>query len=187
MSAAKALELISVKEYLAGESTSDVRHEYLGGVVYTMAVASEAHNAISLNLTAALRSHLRGKACQVFMADFKVRLNIASEEDFYYPDVMVACDPRDTHRHYKSSPKVLIEVLSPDTERIDQWEKLLSYTQIETLEEFVLVAQDRMEATVFRRADNWLREVVRQADQALRLASLEFTLPLRDVYAGVKV
>ena len=187
MQAVKDVELVSVEEYLAGEPASEVRHEYLGGVVYAMAGASEEHNLIMVNLVTALHSHLRGKSCRAFVADMKVRLEVAREDIFYYPDLLVVCDPRDTHRHYKSFPKVLVEVLSPDTERIDRREKFLSYTQIETLEEYVLVAQDRMEATVFRRANNWQPEVQRQADQSLRLASLEFTLPLRDVYEGVKV
>lgn len=187
MQAVKDVELVTLEEYLAGEPASEVRHEYLGGVVYAMAGASEEHNIVSGNVFAALHAHLRGKACRAFMADMKVRLEVAREDIFYYPDLMVACDSRDTHRHYKRFPKVLVEVLSPDTERIDRREKFLSYTQIETLEEYVLVAQDRMEATVFRRANNWQPEVLRQADQSLRMASLEFTLPLRDVYEGVKV
>jgi Uma2 family endonuclease len=140
-----------------------------------------------MNLAAALHAHLRGKSCRAFMADLKVRLQIARTDIFYYPDVVVVCDPRDTDRYFKRYPKVLMEVLSPDTERTDRREKFLSYTQIETLEEYVLVAQDQMEVTIFRRAKGWQPEVLRTADQALRLASIEFALPLRAVYEGVKV
>ena len=117
-----------------------------------MAGASSEHNIISLNVAFALRSHLRGKPCQVFVADVKVKVLIADEEIFYYPDVMVTCDPRDTDRYFKRFPKVLIEVLSPETQRVDRREKLSSYMQIETLEEYVLVAQDAMEVTVLCRA-----------------------------------
>lgn len=178
---------LSVEEYLAGEPASEVRHEYLGGTVYAMAGASVDHNTISLNLATSLRSHLRGKPCGAFMADVKVRLNLASDDIFYYPDVMVACDPRDTDKFFKRFPKVLIEVMSESTERIDRREKRWSYQQIETLEEYVLVAQDRIEVTVFRRANGWKPEVLNKPDQSLALASLEFSLPLSGVYEGVKV
>ncbi len=179
---------LSVEDYLAGEPASEVRHEYLDGVVYAMAGASVDHNAISLNLASALRSHLRGKPCGAFMADVKLRLGLFANDDvFYYPDVMVACDPRDTDKFFKRFPKVLIEVMSESTERIDRREKRWSYQQIETLEEYVLVAQDRMEVTLFRRANQWRPEVLTKQDQTLALASLEFSLPLSGVYEGVKV
>ena len=82
---------------------------------------------------------------------------------------------------------MVVEILSPETERIDRREKFLSYTQIETLEEYVLVAQDRVEATLFRRSARWQPEVLRQPQQQLRLASIDFDLPLRLVYEGVQV
>lgn len=187
MRALKEMEPMSVEDYLAGDQVSNVRHEFIGGAVYAMAGASEDHNVISVNITAALHSHLRGKSCRVFMADLKVRLQISRADIFYYPDVMVTCDPRDQDRYFKRHPKVLIEVLSESTDHIDRREKFLSYTQIESLEEYVLVAQNRMEVTVFRRAKNWHPEVLRQPDQLFCLASLEFSLPLRDVYEGVKL
>jgi Uma2 family endonuclease len=82
---------------------------------------------------------------------------------------------------------VLIEVLSPDTERMDRCEKSVSYTQIETLEEYVLVARDKMEVTLFRRNNQWQPELASRTDQQLRLASLDFALPLSAVYESVKV
>jgi len=136
---------------------------------------------------AALRSHLHSKPCRVFIADMRLRLQIASDELFYYPDVMVTCDPRDTDRFFKRYPKVLIEVLSEATETTDRREKFLSYKQIETLEEYVLVAQDKLEVTVHRRANKWQPEVLRQAEQKLQLASLDFHLPLAAVYEGIKL
>lgn len=112
---------------------------------------------------------------------------ISEEDVFYYPDVMVACDPRDSDPYFKRFPKVLIEVLSPQTEQTDRREKFLSYIQIETLEEYVLVAQDKLEVTVFRRASKRQPEVVRQSEDLLRLVSLDFTLPLHAVYEGVEL
>lgn len=178
---------ISVEDYLARELASEERREYLDGVVYAMAGASIEHNIISGNIYSSLRSHLRGKPCGAFMADVKLRLEFSNDDVFYYPDVMVACDPRDTDKFFKRFPKVLIEVMSESTERIDRREKRWSYQQIETLEEYVLVAQDRMEVTLFRRANQWRPEVLTKQDQTLALASLEFSLPLSGVYEGVKV
>jgi Uma2 family endonuclease len=80
---------ISVEDYIAGELQSDVRHEYLWGVVYAMAGGSTDHNTIAGNIFAALRQHVRGGPCQVFFVDVKVRLRIAEEDVFYYPDIMV--------------------------------------------------------------------------------------------------
>ncbi len=187
MEAVRRAEGMSVEDYLAAEQYSEVRHEYLGGLVYAMAGASDEHIALAMNLAFALRNHLRNTACRVQMSDGKVRLQLAGEDVFYYPDVMVACDPRDQDRYFKRLPKVIIEVLSEGTEAIDRREKFLSYRQIETLEEYVLVAQERMEVSVFRRADRWQPAILRGPDEVLRLASLDFKLPLKAVYEGVAV
>lgn len=187
MQAWKKSAPLSVEDYLTGEELSEVRHEFIGGAVHAMAGASEEHNVIAVNLVAALHAHLRGKPCRAYIVDLKVRLQIARTDVFYYPDVMVVCDPRDTERYFKRHPKVLIEVLSPETERTDRREKFISYLQIETLEEYVLVAQDTMEVTIFRRAQEWQPEILRQPEDCLRLPCLDFSLPLSSVYEGVKL
>lgn len=187
MNTALPIEMLNVEDYIEGEEQSEIRHEYIGGVVYAMAGTSDAHNIISGNCLAALHSHLRGGPCRIFMSDVKARLLIADQDIFYYPDLMVACDPRDTERYYKRFPKVLIEILSETTERTDRREKFLGYTQIETLQEYVLVAQDKMEVTVFRRSNQWKPEVARAPEQSLHLVSLDFNLLLRALYEGVKI
>lgn len=187
MQAPHKVVALSAEEYLEGELKSRDRHEFLGGVAHAKAGGSEDHNAISLNLAFALKTHLPGKSCKVNVAEVKVRLQVAHEDVFYYPDVMVACDPRDTHPYFKRFPRVLIEVLSPQTEQTDRREKFLNYLQIETLEEYVLVAQDRREVTLFRRTNKWEPEVLTQADERLSLKSLDFTLALSDVYEGIKL
>ena len=185
MRTADKLQGVSVQDYLDGEEHGKVRHEYLGGVVYAMAGASDEHNGICLNIATALHGHLRGKACRVFMADVRLRLGIAGDDLLYYPDLMVACDPRDTDRLFKQFLRVLIEVLSEATERTDRQEKFLGDTQIETLGEYVLVAQDRMEATVFRRASGWRPEMVTVAEAVLWLEAIGFSLSLAAVYEGI--
>ena len=186
MQAVESAPWLTVEDYLEGEPHSEVRHEYIGGEVHAMAGASEAHNDIAGSIYSALRTHLKGKRCRAYIADVKVRLEVLGDDIFYYPDVLVACDPRDTHPLFKRFPTVIVEVLSDSTERIDRREKFWSYARIETLEEYVLAAQDKREVTVFRRANGWKAEVLRGKASVLRLASLEFTQPLQDIYEGVK-
>jgi Uma2 family endonuclease len=81
----------------------------------------------------------------------------------------------------------VIEVLSPSTESIDRREKFLNYRRIETLEEYVLVDQDKMEVTVYRRAKQWAPEVVNKASQSWRLPSLKFAMRLAAVYDQVRI
>ena len=176
---------LSVEDYLSGEEFSDIRHEYVAGAVYAMAGGSDAHNTIAGNLFAALHSHLGGSKCRVFFADVKTRIRVA--DIFYYPDLMVTCDPRDTATHFKEFPSLIVEVISETTERIDRHEKLLNYTQLESLKEYVLIAQDRVEVTLFRRSQNWKPELLRDPDQELRLDSLDFKTRLETIYERVAI
>ena len=186
MTALEKPQLLTVEEYLEGEPRSEVRHEYIGGLVYAMAGTSDEHNFIVTNLLAALHAHLRGKPCRVFVLDAKVRLKVAADDILYYPDLMVWCDPRDTNRFFKRFPRAVIEVLSESTERTDRREKFLGYTQIETLEEYILVAQDKMEVTLFRRANQWQPEILKATTQSLPLASIDFSVALPAIYEGVQ-
>jgi Uma2 family endonuclease len=159
MTAVRQLQHISVEDYLSGEQLSDVKHEYIAGQVYAMAGASWAHNRISGRVYAKLESHLTGHLCTPFIGDMKVRLMIKQQDLFYYPDVVVACDPRDNGGYFLSHPKLIIEVLSESTERLDRTEKMANYLTLPSLEEYVLIAQDKPEVTIFRRRTNWEAEV----------------------------
>jgi Uma2 family endonuclease len=175
---------ISVEEYIKGEQQSEVRHEYIGEQVYAMSGGSEAHNAICLNLASAIRQHVRGKPCKVLMADMKLRLNIAEDDVFYYPDLLVTCDPDDREKYFKTRPVAIVEVLSPSTERLDRREKFLSYIALPTLKEYVLVDQEKMAVTLFRRETAWKPEHLAEGD-SLRLTSIDFEQTLADVYEDV--
>src|SRR5437868_14730218 len=91
MSTAKKLDLMSVEQYLAGELHSPIKHEYLGGMVYAMAGARNAHNLIASNLLGTLHADLRGKPCRPFNSDTKVRVQLPTHVRFYYPEVAVVC------------------------------------------------------------------------------------------------
>lgn len=114
MQAAVKQDLVSVEEYLAAEELSEVRHEYLGGVVYAMAGETRAHNTIVLNLAGALRQHLRGRRCKLYVSDIRGNLDLRDDEYYYYPDVVVTCDPKDDHPRFVRHPKLIIEVASLD-------------------------------------------------------------------------
>jgi len=178
-------DYLSVDDYLAGEEVSEVKHEYLGGNAYAMAGATTEHNQISMNIAFAFRTHLTGKRCRVFMSDVKVRLTTVGEDAFYYPDVMVGCDPRDTHQLYLLFPKVIVEVSSESTERLDRGEKRLAYQTLESLEEYLIVAQDRAEVTIFRRTNKWAPETTAGLGQKVTLQCFDLALLLSAVYEGV--
>src|SRR5262245_37717373 len=133
MTAAEKLNLMSVEEYLAGELDSPVKHEYLGGVVYAMAGARNAHNRIAECILAHLFFRLRGKSCQPHNSDTKVRIRLPTHERFYYPDVSVVCDHNPQEDSFQDRPVVIFEVLSKKTKRIDGGEKKDAYLTIPTL------------------------------------------------------
>jgi Uma2 family endonuclease len=185
MQAVEHAAFISVEDYLAGELKSQIRHEYIGGFAYAMAETGSTHNIICQNLLISLHPHLRDKPCHVFICSLKLRLRIANEVIIYYPDLVVTCDPRDTEQYFVDFPKVVIEVFSRETGRVDRHEKFTSYTRIESLEEYILVAQDHQEVTIFRRANNWRPEIVNHPQQQLRIASLDLTISLEAIYERV--
>jgi Uma2 family endonuclease len=179
----KALELIPVDEYINGERCSEVRHEYVDGYVYAMAGASAEHNRIAGNIFAELRQRLRGRPCEPFIADMKVRIPPAFADAFYYPDVLVACEPSDNAPYYRERPSVIIEVLSPETERTDRREKAIAYRQLPTIDAYVLVEQEKMAMTVLRRAEiGWTPEQLNGPGAVLRLPSIGVEIPIERIY-----
>lgn len=181
MSTPKRSALTTVEEYLEGEKSSDVKHEYVAGRVYAMVGASKAHNLITGNLHALLHAHLRGTGCRVYFSDMKVR----TQDAFYYPDLAVSCEQRDTEVYYETSPRLIIEVLSPSTHRYDAQEKRVAYQTVESLQEYVLVAQEQAQIQIYRRPPaGWDLEFC-AAEDHLRLESVDLYVPLAAVYENV--
>lgn len=175
---------VTIEDYLAGEQTGEVRHEYVAGQLFAMIGASRAHNTIALNIATFFHAHLRGGHCQAFMADMKVRVEKA--EAFYYPDIVVTCEPRDDKALFLSAPSLIVEVLSPATEHIDRREKRLAYQHLKSLEEYVLVAQDTRRVEVYRRSQVGVWEVDSyEGDESAMLRSLNLKLPLDFIYEGI--
>jgi Uma2 family endonuclease len=183
---------LNVAEYLVAEAGSVTRHEYLGGERFALAGETCRHNLIVGNLCIRVRRQLKrigGRVfmidVRVFMIDVRVNFHLRTDEYYYYPDLVVTCDKRDNHPRFVRYPKLIIEVLSESTERVDKREKFFAYTNIPSLAEYVLVAQTSAEVTVFRRANDWKAEKVLGPKARVLLESLKLTIPLKAIYEGV--
>ena len=173
----------SVEDYLAAEDGSDIRHEYIDGELYAMTGASRRHGLITLNLVAHLRPLLRGTPCQLFANDMKVRLRIAEQDIFYYPDLLLSCAPDDRETYYCIRPCLLVEVLSESTARIDRREKFLAYQTLPSLREYLLIDQNARAVEVYRREQGWRRELVTEG--AIPLDCLAVELSLDTIYEDI--
>ena len=183
MGRAQPVETISVQEYLAGELESDVRHEYIDGAVYAMVGASDRHGLIALNVAAALRPHVRGTPCQLFITDMKVRIQLKGQTIFYYPDLILSCDPGDRHPYFRTSPCMVVEVLSASTRRVDQQEKFAAYITLPSLREYLLIDQDQILVRVHRRSADWEGQTITSG--VVPFACLNVELPLDTIYEDV--
>lgn len=177
---------LSVEDYLRLETESAIKHEYINGDVYAMAGASDTHVTIAGNLFALLRSHTRGSGCRVYIADMKAR--IEARNCFYYPDVMVTCDPRDQETsNYKRFPKLVVEVLSDSTEAFDRGDKFADYQTLESLEEYVLINTRHQRVECFRRNAEglWVLQYYTSETNSVELRSIGFSDTLAALYEDV--
>jgi len=175
---------IGIDEYLEGETRTEIKHEYLGGEVVAMGGASAKHGLVAGALHAAVLPHARRKGCQLFMADMKLRVNHAGQTYFYYPDLLLACDQQDREPYYRRSPCLIVEVLSPSTERIDRREKLFAYQTIPSLREYLLVDPEKRCVEVYRFGDPVRHET--HAEGAFRLDCLDAEITLDDIYVDAE-
>ncbi|NMF63059.1 Uma2 family endonuclease [Brasilonema octagenarum UFV-E1] len=176
---------LSPEQYLETEKSSPIKHEYIQGQIYAMSGASDAHVTITANLLTLLRNHIRGTGCRVYVADMKARIETLNI--FYYPDIVVTCDQRDTKfEYFKRYPSLIIEVLSPSTEAFDRGDKFSDYQELETLQEYVKIRQTRQRVDCFRRNSEgrWVLYSYR-INQDLELTSINFSCSLAEVYEDV--
>jgi len=187
MTAAEKLNLISVEDYLAGELRSQVKHEYLGGMVYAMAGATNAHNIIASNILGSLHAKLRGSRCRVFNPDTKIRIHLPTHWRFYYPDASIVCRPNPQSESFQDEPAAILEVMSKATRRLDMGEKKDAYLTIPSLLAYVLLEQETAAAIVHRRTEQGFeREVYEGLEASIPLHEIDVELPLREVYEAVE-
>lgn len=179
-------DLVTLEDYLAAEERSDVRHEYLAGLVYAMAGASRNHNAIAGNVFSILKGNLKGGPCHVFFPDMQLRIKALAGETVYYPDVMVACHESERPPNFVVNPTVIFEIISPSTERIDRREKQFAYRTISSLKQYVLVAQDRVHVESFAMDTSDAGTNLNSLTDTLALPALGCEISLAEIYDGVE-
>jgi len=180
MSKVEKLRSLAVEEYLDGEGNGEVRHELVCGHVYAMVGASNFHNLLAGSLYSMLRQNLKD-SCRVYMSDMKVRVG----DDFYYPDVVVSCKVNEGVFYYLHEPLIIVEVLSPSTERQDRLEKRIAYQRLKSLQEYLLITQDKIQVEIFRLvADGWELETYNEGD-VVRLSSIGLEFAIEDLYEYV--
>lgn len=177
---------ISPEDYLEGERVSPIKHEYRRGHVYAMTGAKKPHIIITSNLVRRLGNHLDDTDCIILPLDIKVRLEEAN--CYYYPDVAVTCDERDTGstEDFILYPSLVVEVLSPSTAAFDRGNKFADYHTASSLQEYVLITQSEIKIECFRvnAEGNWVSQTYREGDE-LELMSIDFRCPIAQVYQKV--
>lgn len=192
MSAIKKPKGYTVDEYLAREARAEVRHEYVAGQVYAMAGGTRRHNRIVMNLGSRLHAAAQGGPCEVYQSDMKVRAPGVGGDRilFYYPDVVVACEPEaETEELYLSDPCLIVEVLSRSTETTDRREKWLAYGAMPSLRWYILAHSERPEVTYFARNRTGEWETARlEGAEPLEIdcPGLRLRLGLDAIYDGVR-
>ncbi|HEY9874367.1 MAG TPA: Uma2 family endonuclease [Candidatus Obscuribacterales bacterium] len=185
MIASPNYDYISPEDYLKAEELSPTKHEYRRGQAYAMAGASNTHVLIAGNMFALLRNHVRGSGCRAYISDTKV--HIETINTYYYPDVIVSCDRLDREfDNFLRHPRLIIEVLSPSTEAFDRGDKFADYRQLESLQEYVLVSQNRMGVECFRRNAEglWVLHPYSETEE-IHLTSIDFRCSVAALYEDV--
>lgn len=176
------------EEYLSMEREAEYKSEYLDGYIYAMAGASMEHNTISANLARLIGNNFVGRPCRVFSSDMRVQVQ---DRNFYtYSDVVAVCGKpvlTDSKMDTLTNPTARFEVLSPSTEGYDRGKKFELYRKLESLQEYVLLAQDRAFVEHYvRRGSNWVLSDISNLDGTLQLDSIQCELALRDIYDKVE-
>ena len=180
---------LSPQEYLAQERRADFKSEYLRGEVFAMAGASYEHTLVKDNLARKAGNQLENGPCRVLTSDMRVKVNATGL--YTYPDIAVVCEePQFEDKQFDTllNPRTLVEVLSDSTEKYDRGAKFRHYRQIPSLQEYVLVAQDRpLVERYVRQADgSWLVTEFDDLSQTFAFASIPVRVPLAEIYSGVK-
>ena len=180
---------VPIETYFKREDTANSKSEYHNGVIVAMAGASPAHIRITTNLTRLIGNQLEGKPCEPFDSDMRVRVQECNT--VYYPDFTVTCEtPRfdDTQLATLLNPTLIIEVLSPSTERADRGIKFDCYRTLSSLNTYVMVYQDEPRIDLYRRQPDgaWRYETAKGIESSLQIDAIGCELRLADIYARVE-
>lgn len=186
----REVRFISEDEFLTIERSSNIKHEYFRGEIFAMSGGSNKHALIGGNTFASLHTRLRGKTCRPVNSDQLVKIESTGLQT--YPDISVYCQParfEGPNDQVLLNPVVIVEVLSPSTAAYDRGEKFEHYKHLSSLQDYVIVWQDRVRIEHYHRLENddWLLHTARALDEALVLPSIACDLPLSEVYEGIEV
>ena len=189
MATVAAQTYFTPEEYIALERKAEYKSEYFNGHIIAMSGASRQHNLIVMNISGELHVQFKGRGCEVYTNDMRVR---PSPRDTYvYPDVVVVCgEPEFEDDVFDTllNPILIVEVLSPSTERRDRGEKFTRYKHLAALQEYLLVSQDKVSVEHHRRhGTQWVLSHYRELAEVLPLPSIGCELPLHDIYARITV
>ena len=164
-----------------------VRSEYINGKIIGRSSSNWAHNVITGNIVAGLYTRLKSSGCFVFANEMGV--SIPSANSYFYPDIGIVCEePRfeDDVFDILLNPIVVVEVLSPSTEAYDRGDKFAHYRQLQSLQEYILVSQDKVNIDHYvRHATQWILTDFQKLEQPLPLTSIQCELPLQEIYENV--
>ncbi|MGB7273634.1 MAG: Uma2 family endonuclease [Geitlerinemataceae cyanobacterium] len=179
------LPQMTIEEYLEWEPLQNLRYEYVNGEVFAMTGGTIPHNDLALNLYRTLYPHLRPRGCRANVSDVKVQ--VSPNSPYYYPDVIVSCDPLDLNaRNFIQNPKLIAEVLSPGTSAKDRGEKLTEYLKISSLQEYILIESEKISIERYCRGEGrmWLYYPYTAGD-IITLSSLDVELPIELLYEDI--
>ncbi len=179
----------SAEEYLEMERASQEKHELHHGTIITMTGASLKHNQIVRNLIGNIHPYLKGKSCSVFPSD--LRTKILTKDSFTYPDVTIICgEPELMDDHFDTllNPSVIIEVLSPSTEKHDKGFKFFYYMQIPSLKEYIMISSTGINIHISRKQNDasWKFEEITDPAASLFINTIEQNIPMGDIYDEVR-
>jgi Uma2 family endonuclease len=179
---------LTPEEYLEFERKSETKHEHFNGEIFAMSDAKRNHNKITTNLNGLVWQHLKGKSCENYSND--MRVFIPKTGLYTYPDIVVVCgEPQFQDNVFDTlfNPLLLIEVLSESTESYDRGKKFQHYRSIESLEEYVLVAQDEARIEKFVKSGDgfWVLSEAVGLGAEIEFSSIECCLALAEVYDKV--
>ena len=175
--------------YLAWEVDQIERHDFVDGEVYAMSGGEDRNATVALNIAMALRQHLRGSKCSVYLTD--VRLHVRARDNYFYPDVMVTCSEADhASRLSKSDPVLIVEVLSKSTEAYDRGEKFANYRAIEALSEYVMIDINARRVDLYRKGAEglWVLHPIEMKAVGARisLASVDLSMDAATLFADLE-
>lgn len=178
----------SEEEYLEMEREAPTKSEYIAGQIFAMAGGSSNHSIVSVNVVSIAKGQLRGKGCRPYNSDMRVRVSKTSFDT--YPDMSIICGAPeflDAKQDTLLNPVAIVEVLSPSTEAHDRGDKFAHYQRLDSLQEYLLVAQDqpRIDRYVRQPDNTWLLTVCEGLKSELPLASVPCRLALAEVYEDV--